>query len=140
MMKKIAFVTKDKKHIIGAFGSSKYFNVFTLKDDQIVGSEVREVFKDDAGKELNSAIQKQDPNPGGFGKFSLSVFDKSKEKHMKIAKSISDCDFVVARAMCANAWDSVEQFEMRPIRTNISKFDEAIRQIQNETIVNEPIK
>lgn len=132
---KIAFVTKDGKNLVGAFGSSRYFSVYTLDNGKVLDNEIREVFKDDAGEQLNPIIQKNDPNPNSFGKFSLNVMDKSKEKHMKIAKSISDCDVIVARAMCENAKDSIIQFEMKPVVTKLKSFDEGLEKYLEGSLV-----
>ncbi|MDC1068009.1 NifB/NifX family molybdenum-iron cluster-binding protein [Candidatus Kapabacteria bacterium] len=123
---KVAFVSNDSKNIVGAFGSSKYFNIYTLEDNKIVDTEIREVYKDTVDDELNTLVGK---NMGlGIGKISLSVMDPAKQKHMKMAKTIADCDVVVARKMCENAWDSVLQFKMKPIRTKNKNFEESIQQ------------
>ena len=136
---KIAFVSGNAKSINGSFGSTKYFEVFSIENGQIAKRETRETFVDQADADVPNIIQKIDNGSGsnGFAKsFSLTVVDKSKEKHMKIAKSISDCNYVVARGMCANAYDSVQQFKMNPILTDIKEFEEGIKQILEGTIIN----
>jgi predicted Fe-Mo cluster-binding NifX family protein len=124
MNRKVAIASKDGKHILGAFGSIKYFKVYDIKNNEIVGEEVRTLYQDDAGSALPD-ISKKGEGPGNLP-FNLGVFDAGKEKHMKMAKSISDCDTVIARKMCANARDSIVQFNMQPFETNHSKFDIAI--------------
>lgn len=138
---KIAFVSLNAKSINGSFGSTKYFEVFTINNGQIVNRESREVYKVQADKELPSLIQKNtndnlNDSSSLPKSFSLTVVDKSKEKHIKMAKTISDCSYVVARGMCANAWDSIEQFKMKPILTDVKHFEDAIKQIVDGTIVN----
>ena len=133
-MLKIAIVTKNGESIVGTFGSSKYFKVFEVENNKINKTELREVYVDQMEKDVPTLVSK---NNGGTGtKFSLNVVDKSKEKHMKIAKSISDCDVVIARGMCANAWDSIEQFKMEPIITTNKDFELTVEEYLNKTLAN----
>src|SRR5690606_2108876 len=118
---KIAFVTNDKKHIVGSFGSTKYFSVQTVENGEVVNTEIREVYKDILEQEVPSLVSKN--NGMGIGQFSLNVVDKSKEKHRKIASSVSDCEYVVARKMCANALDSVDQLKLNAIITKNKDFN-----------------
>ena len=133
-MLKIAIVTKNGDSIVGSFGSSKYFKVYEIENKQIKNVELREVYVDKVKEEVPKLISKT--NNAGVGKFSLTVVDASKEKHMKIAKSISDCQVVIARGMCANAWDSVEQFNMEPIITTNKDFELTIDEYLNNTLHN----
>ena len=125
---KIAMVTKDKNHIMGSFGSAKYFKVITVENGNIVNEEIREVVKS----------EQSIPNvtSGSPKMFSLDVIDKGKQKHLKIAKNVEDCNYVLARGMCANAWDSIKSMNMNPIITNLKDFKVAVDQIIDETIVN----
>jgi len=130
---KFAFVTKNKKNIVGTFGSTKYFKVFSVENGKITSDEEREVFVDEADNSVPNIME----NSGDSGpKFSLNVVDKSKEKHMKIAKSISDCNVVIARGMCANAWDSIEKFKMEPILTTNKDFESTIKEYLEGSLVN----
>jgi predicted Fe-Mo cluster-binding NifX family protein len=133
---KVAFVSNDAKNIVGAFGSSKYFAIYTVENGEVVNTEFREVYKDKVTDEVKSLTSN---NTGmGLGKISLSVMDPAKEKHMKMAKSIADCNVVVARKMCENAWDSVLQFNMTPYRTKNRDFDQSIQQIIDGTMESIP--
>lgn len=131
---KIAFVSDDAKHIIGSFGSSKYFSVYTVENGDIINSEIREVYKDVLENEVPSLISKN--NGMGIGQISLNVVDKSKEKHRKIASSVSDCEYVVARRMCANALDSVDQLKLKAIITKNKDFDQTVNEILEGSIKN----
>lgn len=133
-MLKIAIVTKNGESIVGTFGSSKYFKVFNIENGKVVSDELREVFVDEAEDEVPQLISKDKGN--SIGKFSLNVVDAAKEKHMKIAKSISDCNVVIARGMCANAWDSVKQFNMEPIITTNKEFEQTVHQYLNNSLEN----
>lgn len=134
-MLKIAIVTKNGESIVGTFGSSKYFKVFEIADKQIKSEELREVYVDKVANEVPILISKNNTT-NSTSKYSLKVFDPSKEKHMKIAKSISDCNVVIARGMCANAWDSVEQFNMEPIITKNKDFRKTVQEYIDHTLVN----
>lgn len=133
-MLKIAIVTKNGDSIVGTFGSSKYFKVYEIENNKIVNEELREVYVDKAEDEVPTLISQN--SGGGASKFSLTVVDASKDKHMRIAKSISDCQVVIARGMCANAWDSVEQFKMEPIITTNSDFEKTVQEYLNNTLEN----
>lgn len=136
---KVAFVSTNKKSINGSFGGSKYFEVFTVKDGEITQRETRETFVDNGNKAIPKMLvplNKDEQSNGMAKSFSLNVVDKSKEKHLKIARTISDCNFVVARGMCANAHDSILQLNMKPIRTKIKDFEEGIKQIADGTIIS----
>lgn len=128
---KVAFVTNDGKNIVGAFGSSKYFSVYTVNGGKVANQELREVYKDKVKEDVGTI---KGNKIGGIGMISLNVHDPAKQKHMKMAKTIADCDIVVARKMCENAWDSVLQFKMRPIRTKNRDFDKSIQEILDGTI------
>ena len=134
-MLKIAIVTKNGESIVGTFGSSQYFKVYEIENSKIVNEELREVYVDKADDEVPSLISKTN-STSGKGAFSLTVVDASKQKHIKIAKSISDCQVVIARGMCANAWDSVEQFKMEPIITTNSDFEKTVQEYLNNTLEN----
>ncbi len=131
---KVAFVSDNGKNILGSFGSSKYFSVHTIENGEVVNSEIREVYKDLLENDLPNLVSKNDGT--GIGQFSLNVVDKSKEKHKKIASSVSDCEFVVARRMCANALDSVDQLKLKAIITKDKDFNAVINQILNDSIKN----
>lgn len=134
-MLKIAIVTKNGESIVGTFGSSQYFKVYEIENSKIVNEELREVYVDKADDEVPSLISKTN-STSGKGAFSLTVVDASKQKHIKIAKSISDCQVVIARGMCANAWDSIEQFKMEPIITTNKDFEETVHQYLDNSLVN----
>ncbi len=134
---KIAFVSNNQKNIVGAFGSAKSFEVFTLEKGEITARETREAYKPMGGNELPTLMNKvSSDSPAAKPIFSLGVMDKSKEKHLKLAKTISDCNYVVARGMCANAWDSIEQFKMKPIITGQKDFENVIPDILKGTIID----
>lgn len=131
---KIAFVSNDGKHILGSFGSSKYFSVFEVQNGKIVNQELREIYKDQLEKDIPSLVSKNDNF--GIGKISLNVVDASKEKHRKMAKSVSDCEYVVARKMCANALDSLDQLRLKAIVTKNKDFEKTINEIISDKIIN----
>ncbi len=133
---KVAFVSTNKKSINGSFGGSKYFEVFSIKDGEVTNRETRETFVDSGNKALPNMLTPMNRVEGMAKSFSLNVVDKSKEKHLKIARTISDCTYVVARGMCANAQDSILQLNMKPIRTKIKTFEEGIKQIAEGTIIS----
>lgn len=134
---KVAFVSNDAKNIVGAFGSSKYFAIYSIENGEVVNKEIREVYKDKVTDEVKSIAGNN--NGMGVGKISLSVMDPAKEKHMKMAKSIADCNVVVARKMCENAWDSVLQFKMTPYRTKNRNFEESVQQIIDGSMESVPL-
>ena len=134
-MLKIAIVTKNGESIVGTFGSSQYFKVYEIVDNKIIKEELREVYVDKAEEDVPSIISKNN-GLNGKGAFSLNVVDASKDKHMRIAKSISDCHVVIARGMCADAWDSIEQFKMEPIITTNKQFEETVEQYLDKSLVN----
>lgn len=131
---KIAFVSTDGKHILGDFGKTKYFSVHTINDNKIVNRELREVYAD----LLDNAVPVLAPRDSKYsiGKFALEVIDGSKVKHRKIAQSISDCEYVVARRLCANSLDSLNQLNFKTIVTKNKDFDKTIEEILDGTIVN----
>lgn len=131
---KVAMVSNNGRSLNGSFGSAKYFEVITVENNEVTGRETRETYNYEAAQEVPDILVKSENN--GMKSFSLNVVDKSKEKHMKIAKSISDCDYVVARGMCANAYDSILQFKMKPVLTTLKEFDDVVKEIIEGTIVN----
>lgn len=129
---KLAFVSNNQKNIVGAFGSVKYFRVVSIDEKgKIVDEEIREAGKSKATGNIPN-IDNQFSNKS----FSLNVFDKSKSKHMKLAETISDCNVVIARAMCANAWDSIKKFKMEPIITSNKEVELTISEYLKGTLIN----
>ncbi len=115
---KVAFVSNDKKHIVGAFGSAKFFEVFTINNGEVVNQETREAYSQ-VGEQLPTLKPLES---GEKPKFDLNVFDKSKDKHRRLTQTISDCNVVIARDMCENAKDSITQFKMEYKITNSKDF------------------
>lgn len=132
---KIAFVSKNKKNILGSFGQSKYFEVFTIDNFKVVNQETRLVDTETPSNVRQELLSKSEGIEGKeLPAFSLGVFNKSKEKHLRISRIVNDCNYVVARDMCHNAWESIEYYKMQPILTDSKEFQPVIDGIINGVI------
>lgn len=130
---KVAIVSNDKKHIVGSFGSAKYFNVITVENGKITDQEIRETYLHQAENELPNILSANEEE--GKKTFSLNIVDKSKEKHTKITKTVSDCQVVLARAMCENAKDSINRFNMKFLVTEQKDFTVGIEEILKSDVL-----
>ncbi len=128
--RKIAFVTDDGETISQHFGRATKYAVLTIEGDQISHRELR----DKAGhhtfhKNEHHGVHQHDSRGSGFGTHSAG-------KHQKMCETIADCDIILARGMGRGAYMGAQEFNLRPIVTDISEIEAAAVAVINNDIVD----
>lgn len=125
---KIAAVSDDGVTISRHFGRAPFYVVLTIENKAIVAREKREKmghthFAGEAHAEGN------DPRGHGFDPTAQS-------RHASMATIIADCQVLLVRGMGAGAYESMRQVGIRPIVTEITSIDEAVRAYLDGTLVD----
>ncbi len=118
---KIAAVTDDGETISQHFGRATKYTILTMEGDQVTQRELR----DKPGhhtfhQQERHGEHEHDPRGRGFGTHSA-------DKHQKMFETISDCDMILARGMGRGAYLGAQQFNIRPIVTDIPMIEAAVQ-------------
>ncbi len=116
---KIAAITEDGETISRHFGRAFYYLVVSVEDGQIVGRELRDKlghaqFADEPHEESPPG------QPHGFG-------PASHNRHVRMAEAIADCEVLLCGGMGAGAYHSMQQRGIKPLVTEISSIEEAVK-------------
>jgi len=123
----VAAVTDDGITISQHFGRAKYYEVLFIEYGKVVKRERRN--KMGHQNVAHEEHQHHSNEKHGFD-------DVSHNKHKRMAEAIKDCEIVLTRGMGAGAYNSLLQFNIKPIVTDIKNIDEAVHAVINETIIN----
>ncbi|MFN2187347.1 MAG: NifB/NifX family molybdenum-iron cluster-binding protein [Candidatus Promineifilaceae bacterium] len=126
-MTKIAAVTDDGKSISQHFGRATKYVVVTVENSEIIGREIRDKAGHRQFHEHERHEHRQDERGHGYGRHSG-------EKHRIMFETITDCDFLLARGMGRGAYQGLEQYNIRPIVTDIPDIDSAVRAVIDGSI------
>ncbi len=132
---KIALVSEDGITISQHFGRAPYYVVVTVENGQIVGREMREKLghAQFAGQHGHSHEAHEHSAGQGHG------FDRAaQDRHSRMAAAIADCEVLIARGMGAGAYHGLQQAGIRPIITDISTVDEAVRALIEGRLIDHP--
>jgi predicted Fe-Mo cluster-binding NifX family protein len=116
---KIAVITEDGQTISQHFGRAPYYLVFTVKDNEIVGKELRDKVGHRQFAQEDHASD-NDPRGHGFGAHSEA-------KHASMIESIQDCAAIIVRGMGRGAYLAMEQAHIRPFVTDLADAEEAVK-------------
>ena len=127
---KVAVITNDGQTISQHFGRAPYYAVFTVEEGQIVAKELRDkighsqfVHQEAHGEETDSS--------GRHG-----TGPAAHDRHTRMAAAIADCEALLCRGMGWGAYQSMKQFNITPVVTNIADMEEAVMAYVNDTIVD----
>ncbi|MFN2201656.1 MAG: NifB/NifX family molybdenum-iron cluster-binding protein [Caldilineaceae bacterium] len=126
---KIAVITDDGTSISQHFGRAPYYLVFTVEDGNVVESELREKlghtqFQQEAGHEHHEHGH-QEHDHGGQGQHGYGP--DAQDRHARMAQTIIDCSALLCRGMGRGAYDSMNAYGIKPVVTDISDAEEAVR-------------
>jgi predicted Fe-Mo cluster-binding NifX family protein len=128
---KIAVVTDDGTVISLHFGRARYYAVLTVEGQRVVGRELV-----DRGDTLRH-VPNHESHPHlsersdchGTGTAAAAT-------HLRMVQPIQDCQVLLARGMGWGARESLLEAGIRPIITDLSGVDEAVRAYLEGTIVD----
>lgn len=124
---KIAVVTDGGTRISRHFGRAEYYLVFNVEDNQVIGSEQRE-----KANHRHFAPHEHEHNHGhehGSG-------PDSDAKHGRMIESIRDCAVVIVGGMGRGAYTAMQQVGIRPIVTDLSDAEQAVRDYLRGALVD----
>lgn len=128
---KIAVITDNSETISSHFGRAQYYDVFTVKDDQIIAKETRP-------KTGHSHFAKE--HHGRQHEKVHGTNPASRHRHITMIEPIRDCDIVIAGGMGVGAYQSLTANRIRPIVTDMSDIKEALNSYLAGTLVDHPEK
>jgi predicted Fe-Mo cluster-binding NifX family protein len=132
---KIAVVTDDEKTISAHFGRANKYVVFSIENGEITDREVREKTGQCqcTAEDQTKPHHHDDKEAGGRG-----MGKHAEERHKHMFANIKDCDVLLARGMGRGAQLGLEQTGLKPILTDISDIEMAVKAVIDGTIVDQP--
>ena len=115
---KIAAISDDEVHISQHFGRASYYVVVTVEEGKVVSSETRPK----AGHRTFAAQEHPRLRPGERHGYDPG----SQAKHRSMAKTIADCDVLIAGGMGWGAYESLKGYGIRPIITDVDDIRAAV--------------
>jgi len=118
---KIAIVTEDGETISRHFGRAPYYLVVTVDN----GATVKRERRDKAGHaQFAGQVHEHEHHAGGA--LGHGFDSESRERHGRMASTITDCSVLLAGGMGAGAYESLKQAGITPIITDVDKIEEAV--------------
>jgi len=124
---KIAAITDDGITISQHFGRAPYYAVLTVEEGTIVRRELR----DKLGHSHFVGEESHEDEAGRHGYGSAA-----QDRHSRMAASIADCEVLLCRGMGWGAYESMKQYNITPIVTDIVDIEAAVRAYLDGTIVD----
>ena len=115
---KIAVITSDGKTIDQHFGRAPYYLVVTIEEGKVTHQEMR----DKMGHTHFASEHKEHDSSAGHG-----MDEASHKKHANMAEVISDCKALICGGMGMGAYESMRQFNIKPVVTQLSDIEEAVQ-------------
>ncbi len=116
---KIAVITSDGKTINQHFGRAPYYLVVTIEEGKVTQKEMR-----DKMGHNHFAAQHEEHEHGSAGH---GMDQGSHKKHASMAETISDCKALICGGMGMGAYESMRQFNIKPIVTDLVDIEEAVQ-------------
>ena len=115
---KIAAITEDGTTISQHFGRAPLYVVVTVEDGKVTNKETR----DKAGHHTFAAHQ-SDTAPGERHGYDAGA----QTRHASMAETIADCQVLIAGGMGWGAYESMKNYNIEPVVTDIDSIDEAVK-------------
>lgn len=115
---KIAVITENGNTVSQHFGRAPFYKVFTIEDNKIVSSEMREKM----GHNQFSSEEHEHHHGDSHG-----LDAGSHGKHSQMANAIADCQTVICGGMGMGAYESMRRLNIQPIVTDLENIDEVVQ-------------
>jgi transcriptional regulator with XRE-family HTH domain/predicted Fe-Mo cluster-binding NifX family protein len=115
---KIAVITSDGKTINQHFGRAPYYLVVTIEEGKVTHQEMRNKM----GHTHSASEQKEHDTSAGHG-----MDEDSHKKHANMAEAISDCKALICGGMGMGAYESMREFNIKPVVTQLTNIEEAVQ-------------
>jgi predicted Fe-Mo cluster-binding NifX family protein len=116
---KIAAISEDGVTISQHFGRAPLYVVVTVEDGAVINKETR----DKTGHHTFAAHQHPQLAQGERHGYDAG----SQVRHASMAETISDCQVLLAGGMGWGAYESMKNYSIEPIVTDIDSIDEAVK-------------
>jgi predicted Fe-Mo cluster-binding NifX family protein len=126
---KIAAITDDGTTISQHFGRAPHYLVVTVENGQIIQRELRD--------KLGHVHFANQPHAEGQPGQPHGMDAASHNKHMQMAEAIADCEALLCRGMGMGAYESMKSLGIRPVVTDITIIDEAVKAYIQGNIVDQ---
>jgi predicted Fe-Mo cluster-binding NifX family protein len=130
---KIAVVTDDGTTVSQHFGRARYYAVFTVEEQRVLGKEMldrSDTLQPVPEHEARHGLA-QELDCHGTGTAAAAA-------HLRMVQPIEDCQALVARGMSWSARECLLSAQIRPILTDIEDLDDAVQAYLDGTIVDHP--
>jgi len=130
---KIAVVTDDGTTVSQHFGRARYYAVFTIEEQRVLGKEMldrSDTLVPVAEHEVRHGLD-QELDCHGAGTAAAAA-------HLRMVQPIEDCQALVAGGMSWSVRECLLSAHIRPILTDIVSLDEAVKAYLDGTILDHP--
>ncbi len=128
---KLAVVVEDQDTISQHFGRAPYYLVYTIENGRIRGRELR----DKPGHRQFASEPHVHDHQHEHGMDAHSA-----HKHDQMIAPIADCEALIVRGMGRGAYMALEQAQIRPFVTDVSRPDAAVQAYLDGSLTNHPEK
>ncbi len=133
---KIAVVTDDGQTISMHFGRAAYYQVFTVEDGAITGTELRDKLghrqfvqmqpDEDSGEHDHEHGHGHGHEHGHDDARGHGFGAHADHKHAMMIEAIKDCEAVLVRGMGRGAYLAMQNANITPVVTDIARAEEAV--------------
>ncbi|PKO08608.1 MAG: dinitrogenase iron-molybdenum cofactor biosynthesis protein [Chloroflexi bacterium HGW-Chloroflexi-2] len=125
---KIAVITNDGKTISQHFGRAPYYLVVTIEEGKVTQTEMREKMG-----HTHFVAQHEENDHGGAGH---GMDAGSHQKHASMAETISDCKALICGGMGMGAYESMRQFNIKPVVTDLRDIELAVQALIDGKLID----
>ncbi|GIV63120.1 MAG: hypothetical protein KatS3mg045_0459 [Bellilinea sp.] len=123
---KIALVTDDGKMISRHFGRASHYLVLSLEGGEVVSRELRPKLS----HHTKGHHEGEDHHNHGESE------DQHHQRHVSMAETIADCEVLICGGMGRAAYESMVRLNIKPIVTELTDVDEAVKAFLNGELVD----
>lgn len=125
---KIAVITSDGKTIDQHFGRAPYYLVVTIEEGKVTQQELRDKM---GHRHFVAQHEENDHGSAGHG-----MDAGSHQKHASMAETISDCKALICGGMGMGAYESMRQFNIKPIVTDLRDIETAVQAFMDGKLID----
>lgn len=130
-MVKIAVVTDDGTTVSRHFGRARFYAVFGLADQRVLGKEMLD------RTDTLQPVDEHEARHGLAGQIDChGTGTAAAAAHLRMVQPIKDCEALVTRGMSWSARECLLDAGVRPILTDIESLDEAVNAYLDGTIID----
>ena len=131
---KLAIVTLDGETVSQHFGRSPYFKIYTIENNKIVNTELRERGTGHFAAHRQHAHTIETDTGHSSGRHGYG--SDADRKHASMADEIGDCQVLVAGGMGQGAYESFRRAGLEVILTDQIMIDDIVRDFMNGNLKN----